>query len=138
MRDLFLVSWLFGTAAFFLIGVFFGFRLILIKKKWSGVIFILAGIIALIFNPIVNLVTTDNFNHRCCEAALENAKLGDYVGAQSEVIRKQFGPPYRIQTGAGVEYWAYRTSPWFVFKPDEFLGFEMREGKVANLYIEVD
>ena len=139
MREFYLISWLIGTAALFLIAVVWGFRLILVKKRWFGLVLILIGIVAIFFNPIANFFFTNDWNHQRCEAALEKARFTDYTGVQSDEIKKQFGQPYRVQRGKdGAEYWGYRTCPWWVFNPDEFLGFEIKDGKVEKLFLEVD
>lgn len=127
--------WIVGSATLFLVSTAWGFRLIALKKGWFGVVFILVGLVAFFFNPVANFVITNNWNHRHCEAVLEQVKSINYVGGQSESIKLQFGQPYRVQRGPdGAEYWGYRTCPWWVLCPDEFLGFEIKDQRVTKIF----
>jgi len=126
-----------GSPVLFLVTGFLGVKRILLKK-WSGGILLLVSIAALFFNPYVNMIATDNYNQHCCGVALENASSANYVGRQAEVVRKVFGSPYRVDALRSGEQWSYRTCPWFVLCPDAFLAFEINDGKVVSVYIQVD
>jgi hypothetical protein len=135
--NVFAWSWIIGSVALFFVTVVFGLKMIL-AKKWFGGILLLVSIAAIFFNPVVNIIVTDNYNQHCCGVALENASSANYVGRQAEVVKKVFGSPYRVDSLRSGEQWSYRTCPWFVLCPDEFLAFEINDGKVVSVYIQVD
>ncbi|SRR6266404_5106955 len=134
----YITAWIVGSTIVCLATLWWGFKLIVARKKYVGVCLLGVSVVAFFFNPVANVFMTENWNHQCCVAALEKAKAANYIGSGSKVVRKDYGEPYRIQRSPSVEYWAYRTGPWQIFYPDEFLGFEVKDDKITNVYIEVD
>jgi hypothetical protein len=68
---------------------------------------------------------------------LGSAKADHCVGKSAKWLLARFGAPREIARVENVEHWWYTPGPWY-FVHEDYVGFEVRAGRIVTAYIQVN
>ena len=130
--------WLFGTLG---VAIFAAACAIyfLTRQRWRySLPLTLVAAIAALANPLVNMFVFSHQAERCREEMLATAKAENCLGRSTDWLRSRFGEPHQIFRDQQAEHWWYTPGPWYIFVQEDYVGFQVENGRITKAYMQTN
>ena len=126
--------WLFGTLGIAIFATACAIYFLVRERPKYLLAFALVAVCAALGNPFINMLVFSYKANKCRNEMLAAAKAENCVGRSTDWLRQRFGEPHQIYRN----HWWYTPGPWYILLQEDYVGFQVQDGKITEAYMQIN